>query len=108
MSKGQRQDENLQSPLILGTTCPSTPRLPTRDPIYSFFNFRHDQPCQLLFAIPRLECVEGHIIMTKVKDKKRILKAAKKGSCKKSLTRMSVDLKTESLQARGIGTKYSK
>ena len=54
-----------------------------------------------------------HIIieMHKVKDKERFLKAAREKQLvtyKGAPRRWSADLSTETLQARGIGKKYSK
>ena len=47
--------------------------------------------------------------MPKVKDKERILKAAReKQSVTGSAIRLSADFSTETLQAGGAGTKYSK
>ena len=49
--------------------------------------------------------------MPKVKNKERILKAAREKqliSYKGVPTRLSIDFSTEILQARGIGTKYCK
>ena len=55
---------------------------------------------------------KAHIIkMPKVKDKERILKAAKEKqrvNYKGIPIRLSVDFSKETLQARGTGKKYSK